>query len=187
MVAKKKVAAKKPVAKKKVPAKKKSLVKRLLERKKKGSITRKGLLIGAGTVVVLALGFVGYSVWQNMSADAGSTAGRGWTTVGSFNNGVAGTVSVCKSLVPKYGYSIKASSAITKVTKQPGSSFKFGVSVSGKAGNQVPVAVGQVSTVSYSYAKDGSKITVSAGTGDGNRGAVLFTKVVTINNSILNC
>ena len=78
----KKSVIKKPTARRKAPAKKQHIVKRILNFKIKGWISRKGLFISLGVLVLAVGSFAGFSLWQGMSADAGScrTLGRNATT-----------------------------------------------------------------------------------------------------------
>jgi hypothetical protein len=81
----KKAVAKKPVAAKttkKSGGKKKHIVRRILDFKIKGWVSRKTVIIGGVVALLLVGGFAGYAVWQNMSANAGgcSTLGRKATT-----------------------------------------------------------------------------------------------------------
>lgn len=74
----KKATSKKPATPKKTPTKKKHIVRRILDFKLQGWVSRKTLII-SGAVVVLAVGaFAGYNIWQDSSANAGGvcTLGR---------------------------------------------------------------------------------------------------------------
>lgn len=76
----KKAVAKKPVAAKttkKSGGKKKHIVRRILDFKIKGWVSRKTIVIGGVVAVLLVGGFAGYAVWQNMSANAGGTCTLG--------------------------------------------------------------------------------------------------------------
>ena len=171
---------------------KKNFIKKLFEIHKKRSIRKRRLIIGISTVVVVVLGFVGYSLWQNINADAGSSAGRGWTTVGSFNDSsLTGNVVACKTAVPKRGYTVKSQATITKVVRASTSGFKFFTSIgvgssSGASSSGVAIAAGKVATASYSYVQLGTKVTFYAGSGDNNRGAIIFNKAI-VSTSLANC
>jgi hypothetical protein len=81
----KKVTTKKPVAKKTLASKKKkSPLKRLLEYKISGSVTKKGFFISMGIVVVAVAAFAIYSLTQGNGANAGgvTTLGRTWSYLG---------------------------------------------------------------------------------------------------------
>jgi hypothetical protein len=90
----KKAVAKKPVAAKttkKSGGKKKHIVRRILDFKITGWVSRKGLIITGIVLVVGVAGFAGYAVWQNMSANAGGigTIGRQANVDGVFSNGTS--------------------------------------------------------------------------------------------------
>lgn len=76
----KKAVTKKPVAAKttkKSGGKKKHIVRRILDFKIKGWVSRKTIVIGGVTAILLVGGFAGYAIWQNMSANAGGTCTLG--------------------------------------------------------------------------------------------------------------
>jgi hypothetical protein len=88
----KKAVAKKPVAAKttkKSGGKKKHIVRRILDFKIKGWVSRKAIIIGGVIAFLFVGGFAGYAVWQNMSANAGglTTLSRGGAsnTIGIYN------------------------------------------------------------------------------------------------------
>jgi hypothetical protein len=98
----KKVTAKKPITRKVVATKKKHPLRRLLEYRIEGSVSKKGFLISLAVVVGIVLGITGYSLYQNNGANAGgtSTLGRGWTIVKGAgpDDGVNFEALVCKSV-----------------------------------------------------------------------------------------
>jgi len=82
----KKVVARKTVARKRTPAKKKHIVRRILDFKLKGWVSRKVVIIGLAVAIVAVGSFAAYAVYQESSANAGGvcTLGRnGIKKVGS--------------------------------------------------------------------------------------------------------
>jgi hypothetical protein len=193
----KKVAPKKALAKavaKKVPAKKRAAkaaatkkkhpLARLLEIHKKGSITKKGLIISIAVVVVAVLGYGGYTIYQNMSANAGGAAslGRGWTTVGSiriaYNNAagkptlaVVANGGVCKVKVSG-GYKIKSRVVVVSggTKMYYGDSFAGG-QYQGNPTNQGYATNGAVFTSGLTSTYKSQNSTVTAGMDINTNGA----------------
>jgi len=123
-VTKKKTAVKKVVTKRKSPAKKKHPFARLLEIRKKGSITKKGVFVSIAVVAVIGLGVGGYALAQNLSANASGH----WKYVGLLklkavpsNNHSPASVSVsvygCSRGYTKIGYSVSSKIVVVSFSR----------------------------------------------------------------------
>jgi hypothetical protein len=171
-VAKKKAVTKKPTARKLVATKKKHPLRRLLEYRIEGSVSKKGFLISLAVVVGIVLGITGYSLYQNNGANAGGvgTLGRG-TSVGTItgyelnskgiedeNYPVVGSLSVCRDNISSKKFTIKVDLIITSIKFKPNSYTSAARLLLNEIyepdGAKVPFAVGSIATFSQTEQVD---------------------------------
>jgi hypothetical protein len=155
----KKVTAKKSSVKKTVASKKKrNPLKRLLEYKISGSVTKKGFFISMAVVIVAVGAFAIYSIAQGNTSNAGgtSTLGRGWAAVGYVGaKGSSGKVTLVAeacSLPAGTGYRVKVRGVVTASTS---SNLYVDVNIGTNGGNfyttpNIRAVVGNTGTSGYS-------------------------------------